>query len=184
MRLALLDSAPKSQAEAALPAELRPMLSVLRELLPEPGDLLPAEDDIVMRLWPRDHGIDPRQVPSLLRRLVALGFLRRVVLGREVHLCLHKERQESGAPPKESSAAAATTDSPSPAQIQAQAEGEKHPSAPAIGEEKSAEHRLFQLQMIADVETERVLLFRVGIVLELLALLTLLRQILLFYLSL
>ena len=45
------------------------------------------------------------------------------------------------------------------------------------------EQERFQLQLGIDVEAERVLLFRVGIVLELLALLTLLRQILLTYLE-
>lgn len=173
MRLVLLPPSDKDQAEPTLPDELRPVLATLRELLREPGDLLPADDDIVVRQWPRDAKVDPKQVPGLLRRLVALGVLRKVVLGREVHLCL---AANTGAVSLPQASPDATPDGAGPAK------SETHDDESS--DAKTAEQRLFQLQMIADVETERVLLFRVGIVLELLFLLTLLRQIVLWYLAL
>lgn len=172
MRIVTLQHERTSQADAALPAELRPIVAALRRLLPEPGDLLPADDQIILRLWPRDLEIDCTQVPSLLDRLVVLGVLRRVIIGREAHLCLSRVPNRA----KESGPAAATIQISAPSQSEATQEDPQ--------EEKNAEHRLFQLQMTADVETERVLLFRVGIVLEFLGLLTLLRQILLWYLAL
>jgi hypothetical protein len=169
MRLTLLHNDQKPPPQEAIADELRPILSTLRTLLPEPGDLLPADDAIIMRQWPRDEGIDVSQVPALLARLVSIGLLKRVVIGREAHLCLCR--------------APAVVKKESPIE-QTKSPTENPPDEAPKTAPASAEHRLFQLQMIADVETERVLLFRVGVVLELLGLITLLRQILLWYLAL
>ena len=57
------------------------------------------------------------------------------------------------------------------------------PSAPKPDEDIDEQTR-FQLQLVADVESERILLYRVGIVLEFLAMVTLLRHCLLWYLGL
>lgn len=155
-----LVSLPRASADApekaGLPAELAAALATLRLLLPQPGDLLPEDPQIISRQWPRDSVIDAGLAPRLLDRLIALGQVRRVILGQERYLCLTASRE------------------PAPPRVAAQPEG---------GEDAENQKR-FQLQMIADVESERILLFRVGIVLELLALLVLLRHCLLWYLAL
>lgn len=155
-----LVSLPRASADAqgkdGLPAELAAALSTLRALLPQPGDLLPEDPQIISRQWPRDSEIDAGIAPRLLGRLTALGQVRRVILGQERYLCLAGSRE------------------PVPLRVAPQPEG---------GEDSENQKR-FQLQMTADVESERILLFRVGIVLELLALSVLLRHCLLWYLAL
>ena len=158
--LAGKESAESPQG-SAMPAELAAALDSLRTLLPQPGDVLPDDLDIITRLWPRDSRIEARSARAVLQRLLAVGLLRRVVIGSERYLCLAKDPEP---------VSPAVTARPSAAT-------EKLPRL--LDEEE--QQKLFQLQLVADVETERILLFRVGIVLELLALLTLLRHALLRY---
>ncbi len=170
MGLTLVKEKTATASTSALPPELGQVLSSLRVLLPQAGDLLPDDDAILLHLWPRDCVSDPKQVPILVRRLLALGYLRKVIVGREAHLCLAQD-------PALPQASAETA-------IQTESHEQSAPQIDAKQERDHAEQRLFQLQMISDVETERVLLYRVAIVIELLALLTLLRQLLLYYLAL
>lgn len=187
MRLSVVAPSAEAPIAVALPPDLTQTLQTLRLLLPAPGDLLPEDPQIVMRQWPSGTGVDLAEVPQRLQRLLALGLVRRVIIGRERHLCL--DRGDASGPtllepaaPSNPAPASPTTKSPAPANP---APANPAPAAPAaVPTESSEEHRRFRTQLLADIETERVLLFRVGIVLELLGLLTLLRHILLWYLAL
>jgi hypothetical protein len=145
-----------------------------------------------MRQWPSGTGSELAEVPQRLQRLLALGLLRRVIIGRERHLCLDRG---SAASPAQPTAAVPPTPLPpnpvppdpvplDPAPTSSAAPSSALAAATPIPKEAAEEHRRFRTQLLADVESERVLLFRVGIVLELLGLLTLLRHILLWYLTL
>jgi hypothetical protein len=182
MRLSVVPPAAESPIAVTLPADLTQTLQTLRLLLPAPGDLLPEDPQIVMRQWPGGSGVDLAEVPQRLQRLLALGLVRRVIIGRERHLCL--ERGDVKSPTAQEPAAPSSPATPNPA---APNPATPNPATPLPGTsptEASEEKRRFRAQLLADVETERVLLFRVGIVLELLGLLTLLRHILLWYLAL
>lgn len=159
---------PPSGAVAELPPELAATMETLQALLPQPGDLLPCEPVVILRQWPATSATPAPQVLRRLQQLVALGLVRQVILGCERYFCLAATAPAISSPPTETEPRqAAPTPAPPPAA--------KPPPDP--------EQERFQLQLGIDVEAERVLLFRVGIVLELLALLTLLRQILLTYLE-
>ena len=134
--------------------------------MPQPGDLLPCEPLVILRQWPSSSATPAPQVLRRLQQLLALGLLRQVILGCERYYCL-----------------AATGPAISSPQVEAEPERPAPAPEPAAKPPLDPEQERFQLQLSIDVEIERVLLFRVGIVLELLALLTLLRQILLTYLE-
>lgn len=179
MRLVSVQEAPKVGGSAAQPpsgaiAELSPELAAtmetLQALLPQPGDLLPCEPVVILRQWPATSATPAPQVLRRLQQLVALGLVRQVILGCERYFCLAATAPAISSPPTETEPRQAA---PAPAP----------PPAPAAKPPPDPEQERFQLQLAIDVEAERVLLFRVGIVLELLALLTLLRQILLTYLE-
>ena len=159
---------PPSGAVAELPPELAATMETLQALLPQPGDLLPCEPVVILRQWPATSATPAPQVLRRLQQLVALGLVRQVILGCERYFCLAATPPAISSPPTETDPRQAA---PAPA------------PPPAAKPPPDPEQERFQLQLRIDVEAERVLLFRVGIVLELLALLTLLRQILLTYLE-
>lgn len=147
-------------AQDALPAELHAALTGLKCLMPHPGDMLPADPEILQRLWPRSSELQPASAVRLIERLQALGLVRRLIVGREPHLCLG----ESLPPPM--------------AALQESSTARPQPEAADL----AANHH-FQLQLAMDVESERILLYRVGIVLALLGLFVLMRHCLLWYLQ-
>lgn len=114
------------------------VLEHLRGLLKATGDVVPDDTDILRRLL-RDQGlvITAVDLGTELDELVKSGHVRRVVIGCERHIAL---------------GVAETTSERAPAL------GSVTPAAVAIGRED------FDAELAIDVETERLLLYRVAVV--------------------
>ncbi len=157
----------RAEAGPAMSADDRRLLEVVRRLAIVPSGLAPASARVLSGLWPRDMAPAPPlpRLEGALTRLVTSGSLRRVVVGVEPHLTL----PEPGGAPHTSAAW-----SQAPAQ-----ERRTHAMALAEPDEQVA----FDLQVAVDVEHERVLLFRVLLVLEAVGAFVLARELLLAWLG-
>jgi hypothetical protein len=139
-----------------------PLLTALRARLRAPGDLIPDDAGIVRGLLSDAVTCDEAELRVRLDHLADRGWLRQVVVGRERHLALGQPPPTTSEPAQPASAdpapASAASDKPAP-EVEAPADDG------------------FQLRVEIDIETERVLLYRVGLVVSALVAIVLLRGI-------
>ena len=141
----------RSFGEVPSSQQLHDVRQGLEELLSSQGMLVPADCDLLFELWP-SSGICPEK--SILRmcidQLISDGEYRKVIVGREAHLTLGNKRKIAK-------------------QIQQTQSNEIH-------EPEDVDSQLFNLQVSIDVEHERVLLYRILLVLGGIGALLLLRE--------
>jgi hypothetical protein len=140
--------------EAPAGEEVTRTLRAIRSVLRSPGDLVPDDDAIVGAVLGAALGAERAGLRGHLDALVDQGLLRRVFVGREVHLALvasPKEPKAAGEQGGEPAAPAAVAVTPAPAAVT---------GAPTVDPKVF----VFQTRLKIDVELERALLYRVSIV--------------------
>jgi hypothetical protein len=133
-------SGPASAATPArlgVPRDLAAPYAALCEVLTQTQGLVPEDPSVLAKLWPpgfaKSLGLGTLEAD--IERLVHLGFVRRVFIGTEPHLLLPA--------------------APGP-DLAKRAE-----PAPTAAASEDPERQVFELQVRVDTETERVLLYRV-----------------------
>lgn len=159
-----MSPAPRGVTRLPLAPDLAALLDVLHRYLRQPGDLLPADPVILSRLWGDGAPTPPLEVGSRLEALVGLGLVRRIFVQREPHIALPRAHQATPAERPEAPVAEP-----------------RATIAPSSSTERSAD---FERLVTLDVERERVLLYRIAIVLEVLVAAVLLRALALTWLGL
>lgn len=127
-----------SPARLGVPRDLSPVHAALSEVIGQAQGLVPEDAVILAKLWPPGFAKAPGTLAADIDRLVHLGLVRRVFIGAEPHLLL-----PPAAPPERSK----------------QASKEQAPLAA-----EDPERQVFELQVRVDTETEGVLLYRVLLV--------------------
>ena len=144
----------------------------LHELLLTKGDLIPCDLVLLRELWPAERSFPKDEVVTeAIQHLVAERIrFRQVVVGREYHIARGSTRSQSRNQKKDQK-------SPPDSDKSAPESDENHTSTLSFSEE-------FDLQIAVDVEHERVLLYRVLVMMELIAAFLLLREGILWWLKL
>lgn len=175
------------------PAELRiEILSMFERL----GPIMPADPALWRALWMGPDRPARDEVARTLAALVRDGLLRRIVLGSELHLAIAFQNEPVGpdrADPGQSRAAR-----PSLLVVRTRSEPDRNthsasavdddddegtaaetPTAetPAAGPAAAGPDAIASLEIAIDTERERLVLYRVAIVLQILVLLILARQV-------
>ena len=182
-----------------LPRGHADVLASLRAMISGPSAVVPFMPTLLRNLWPEGHPPPPADLVGVVDNLVHRGYLRCVVVGCQRHLALPSTTGR-GTLPSTPPDAEKVTSAPSPpetgelvaAQAPDAAATEDVPTAsfqplpirstPPDGgsthhpEQTVDSERAFELQLRVDAETERVLLYRVGVVILALGGLTLLRE--------
>lgn len=123
-----------SPARLGVPRDLAPLHAALCEVLAQAQGLVPEDSTVLTKLWPPGFSKSLGTLEADIERLVHLGFVRRVFIGTEPHLLL---------PPS-------TTP--------------ERPQEQSTGKADDPERQVFELQVRVDTETERVLLYRVFLI--------------------
>lgn len=134
-------SAPASPARLGVPRDLAPLHAALCELITRAEGLAPEDTAVLTKLWPAGFSRPLGTLSSDIERLIHLGLVRRVFIGTEPHLVLPE------AAAQEPVAAERTLG------ISTDTEKANDP-----------ERDVFELQVRVDTETEGVLLYRVLLV--------------------
>jgi len=134
-------SVPASPARLGVPRDLAPLYAALSELITRAEGLAPEDSTVLTKLWPAGFSKPLGTLRSDIERLVHLGLVRRVFIGTEPHLVLP----------------AFATQEPVAAE---RALGVSTDTAKANDPERD----VFELQVRVDTETEGVLLYRVLLV--------------------
>jgi|GEM_PF-4831235 len=163
-----------------VPAELEDILDSFAVLFDLVGPVLALDFPLLTRLWRRHVGAVPDDFEGAVRRALRLGYLRRVVVGVEPHILAGS----STPPPRPS--LDETAEPETRLETRTPAQPDDSAAAPTRNDSASAEAReleeaAFRLQLAIDAETEKLLLFRVAVVLEVIAGLTLARELALWF---
>jgi hypothetical protein len=143
------------------------LLATLRGLLRTPASLLPGDPVILQYLIGRAQWPDANALRMQLAALIRAGELRCVYIDREPHLALPRESSAADGDDMHAANQLATVP---PAESRATIIEQPVPNALPDGAASD-----FQLRVEVDIETERVLLYRVALVVSGIVALVLLR---------
>lgn len=128
------------------------VLRCLSEMILTDADMLPADPSLLRAIWPAGTvPPDTRALGQSLRRLVAAGRLRQLVVRREPHVALPASYSEG--PPFFTRAEPGKGVGPS-----------ERPEPTAELDKEVADE--FDLELALDIEHEKLLLFRVIVIVE------------------
>lgn len=161
---------PLHGSKRPLSADAEAVLAAVSDLAHSPGSLVPCDSQLLRALWPST--VPPAtSVENGLRELLQAGLLRQVVVGTAAHV--------TAATPGPAATQAGSTST------QVGPELAPTPTAPAVPPRDDRrladtpdllDERLFELGVAVDAETERLLLYRLLLVLEAVAGVMMLRE--------
>lgn len=154
----------------------------MRQILAESGPLLPHDSGLLVVLWPTSTPPTPASLSGHVDALLHRGLLRRVIVGTEPHLALPRPSRELEGYEHELSSPNSsnnpTTEWPNTdaGTKELAVPPSQPPSESTTLSTEQSDDKAFGLRLEIDTETERVLLYRVAVVLMAIGSLTILRE--------
>lgn len=130
-------------------------LEFLQSLCKESGDILPDDVDILLRLAPHETLLHAERLRQDIDQLVRGGQLRRIVVGHQFHLAFG---------PGEFRGEMIPAGEPTPFGPDSGAIRDAVCREPVHRDVEAQEAAEFDLMIALDIETERILLYRVSLV--------------------